>query len=245
MSKVQMLEAVKLRKRYHDKTIVSDVSMQVPRGKIIGLLGPNGAGKTTCFHMIVGVEIADGGVLKMAGKDITTLPIHERVRLGLGYLPQEPSVFRSLSVEDNLLAVLEVHAQIDRKEQQSQARQLLKEFGLSSLRKNKARVLSGGERRRLEIARTLALEPNFVLLDEPFAGVDPIALDGVRQLVCNLRDRNIGVLITDHNVQEALTLCDYAYVLHDGGMCAEGTSKQIIKNPKVQAVYLGERFQSA
>ena len=242
MSKSEALEALNLCKRYQGKMIVSDVSMEVPRGKIVGLLGPNGAGKTTCFHMIVGIEIPDGGVLKIAGKNITDLPIDQRIHRGLGYLPQEPSVFRDLSVQDNLLAILEMHARTSERERVRRVKNILKEYGLISLRKNKARSLSGGERRRLEIARTLMLEPSFILLDEPFAGVDPIAVEGVKTLVKDLRNRNIGVLITDHNVRAALDLCDYAYVLYEGVVYAKGTSNQITKNPKVRAVYLGKGF---
>lgn len=242
MSEQVLLEAVDLHKRYRGTPVVRGVSLQVVRGQVVGLLGPNGAGKTTCFHMIVGVEPPDSGVLSLLGKDMTYLAIHQRVHLGLGYLPQESSVFRKLSVRDNLLAVLEVRPNLNRRRREERATKLMAEFGLQSLSQSMAAVLSGGERRRLEIARTLALDPSVVLLDEPFAGVDPIAVNDVKRLVSDLRARNIGVLLTDHNVREALDLCDYAYVLHGGVVCAEGTSDAIVKNKTVRAVYLGKDF---
>lgn len=240
-----VLEAINLCKSYQGTPVVRGVSIKLKQGKIVGLLGPNGAGKTTCFHMLIGLESPDSGTLMLGDRDISRLAIHERVRCGLGYLPQEPSVFRKLSVEDNLLAVLETRAQFNKQQRHGRCTQLLEEFGLSALRHNLAEVLSGGERRRLEIARTLALEPSFILLDEPFAGVDPIAVDGVKQWVAKLCSKGIGVLITDHNVREALDLCDYAYVLYNGTVFAEGTTAAIMKNKKVIDIYLGDSFRPA
>lgn len=237
-----LLEAKDLYKSYRGNATVRGVSLRVKRGTVVGLLGPNGAGKTTCFYMIVGIESPEDGRLFMEGRDITRMAIHERVHCGLGYLPQEPSVFRSLSVRDNLLAVLEASSGHDARARQQRADELLARFRLESVRGTKAAMLSGGERRRLEVARTIALNPSFVLLDEPFAGVDPVAVNGIKELVRDLRDQNIGVLITDHNVREALDLCDRVYVLHDGMVCAQGSSASIVKNKQVRAIYLGKHF---
>lgn len=239
----QNLQAIDLWKSYGQKAVVRGVSLSVERASIVGLLGPNGAGKTTCFYLIAGVESADKGSLLLNTENISNWAIHHRVRYGLGYLPQEPSVFRHLSVHDNVLAVLEsCDSASSPKQRLKKCRTLLKEFGLYDLSHQKAGVLSGGERRRLEIARVLAIDPLFLLLDEPFAGVDPIAVTEIKQLVIGLSKRGIGVLITDHNVREALDLCDKAYVLSDGVICASGTSTDIINNQKVRDIYLGKDF---
>lgn len=237
-----LLAAKDLRKSYQGHPVVRGVSLQVESGKVVGLLGPNGAGKTTCFSMIVGIEHPERGSLLMEGRDITNLAIHERVRLGMGYLPQEPSVFRRLSVRENLLAAVEVLPEMDSDTRTKRIDELLAAFKLEALADSEAAMLSGGERRRLEVARTVALNPRFVLLDEPFAGVDPVAVDGIKALIKTLRDQDIGVLITDHNVREALDLCDHVYLLHDGTVCVEGTSEYIVKNKQARAIYLGDSF---
>jgi lipopolysaccharide export system ATP-binding protein len=220
---------------------VRGVSLQVRRGEAVGLLGPNGAGKTTCFYMITGLIPADSGQILLDGHDITVLPMYRRARLGIGYLPQEASIFRGLTVEQNLLAVAELVAR-DREKRQQLVDDLLAEFSIEHLRRAPALALSGGERRRVEIARALATQPSFMLLDEPFAGIDPIAIGDIRKLVHHLKERGIGVLITDHNVRETLDIIDRAYIIHDGEVMTEGTPYEIVSNIDVRRVYLGEKF---
>lgn len=236
------LSAHNLAKSYRRRQVVQDVSLEVNSGEIVGLLGPNGAGKTTCFYMIVGLTRQDRGRVQIDGKDITALPLHGRARHGIGYLPQEASVFRKLSVIDNLLAVLETR-KLPRQERQQKAEELLEEFHLTHIRKSLGMSLSGGERRRVEIARALAADPTFILLDEPFAGVDPISVHDIQQIISHLRDRGIGVLITDHNVRETLDICERAYIIGEGHVIAAGTPEQVLDDPKVRKVYLGENFR--
>ncbi len=237
-----MLEARGLVKRYRNRTVVDGVSLQVKAGEIVGLLGPNGAGKTTCFYLIVGLVRSDVGQIHLNGHEVTQLPIHIRAHLGLGYLPQEASVFRRLSVNDNLLGVLELRTDLTASQRQLIATELLQEFGLVPLAQQSAASLSGGERRRLEIARALALEPRFVLLDEPFAGVDPISILDIQKIIRHLSERGIGVLITDHNVRETLGICERAYIINQGRVLASGSPKEILEHPEVRQVYLGEHF---
>ena len=242
LTKPSRLEAISLGKEYKKRRVVNDVSLQVSEGEAVGLLGPNGAGKTTTFYMIIGLVRPDRGQLLLDGVDVTTLPIHLRARLGLGYLPQEASIFRGLSVSDNILAVLElVHK--DPSKRQAHLEALLSEFSISHLARTPAMALSGGERRRVEIARALALQPRFILLDEPLAGIDPIAVGEIRDLIAHLKDRGIGVLITDHNVRETLGIVDRAYILYDGRVLMQGTPEQIVANADVRRVYLGESFR--
>ena len=236
------LQAVGLVKQYRKIQIVGDVSVAVSSGQIVGLLGPNGAGKTTFFHMVAGLVAPNRGKLLLDGEDITALPMHRRARRGLSYLPQEPSIFRRLSVRDNLAAVLETRRGLSRAKRRERVRELLYEFGLESLAGSSAGVLSGGERRRLEIARAVALSPSFLLLDEPFAGVDPIVVAGIKQLVREQCEKGIGVLLTDHNVRETLDLCDYTYVMNDGRVLAEGRVEEVITDERVRQIYLGESF---
>ena len=238
-----MLSARHLKKSYRDKEVVRDFSLFVSPGECVGLLGPNGAGKTTCFYMIVGLIGADAGAIALDNIDLTTMPMHERARRGLGYLPQEPSVFRSLSVEDNLLAVLELRTGLDRKQQRAEMEALLADLQIAHVRKQKGQSLSGGERRRVEIARALAAKPRFMLLDEPFAGVDPISVAEIQRIVAHLKDRGIGVLITDHNVRETLGICDRAYIISEGRVLAAGVPDAIVENENVRRVYLGENFR--
>jgi lipopolysaccharide export system ATP-binding protein len=235
------LYAIGLAKRYGRRPVVRGVSLSVQRGEIVGLLGANGAGKTTCFYMVTGLVAPDQGSIVLDGQNITRLPMYRRARLGIGYLPQEPSVFRGLSVEDNLRAVLEPRERV-RENRDAIIEALLTEFGLGKVRRSPAVALSGGERRRVEIARTLACNPQFIFLDEPFAGIDPIALSDIRDLVVHLKDRGIGVLITDHNVREMLDVIDHAYIIHDGSVLMEGSAAAIVDNPDVRRLYLGERF---
>jgi len=237
-----ILAVAGLRKSYGGRTVVSDASLYLRQGEAVGLLGPNGAGKTTIFYMITGLVGADLGVISLEGNDITALPMYQRARLGIGYLPQEASIFRGLSVEDNIRAVLEV-VEPNRKARERQLDQLLEEFSIARLRKAPSIALSGGERRRSEIARALAGKPSFILLDEPFAGIDPIAVGDIQALVRQLTDRGIGVLITDHNVRETLGLVDRAYIIHSGRVLTEGSPAEIIANPDVRRVYLGEDFR--
>ena len=241
------LTAVGLQKRYGSRTVVTEVGVEVKSGEVVGLLGPNGAGKTTSFYMIVGLVPLDGGEITLNGQDITHLPIHERAKLGLSYLPQEASVFRKLTVEENIQAVLELQEENDqplsKKEIQSRLDSLLQELQISHLRSNPAMSLSGGERRRVEIARALASQPKFILLDEPFAGVDPIAVGEIQRIVRFLKDRQIGVLIPDHNVRETLGICDHAYIISEGKVLAAGEPSAIIDNEAVRKVYLGENFR--
>ena len=237
-----ILEARNLAKAYAKRPIVKDVSLSVKQGEIVGLLGPNGAGKTTCFYMIVGLVAQDGGNVYIDGEDITALPMHGRARRGLGYLPQEPSIFRTLSVEDNILAILETRKALSRRERNEILATLLNEFHISHLAKSIGMSLSGGERRRVEIARALAADPQFILLDEPFAGVDPISVNDIKNIIRHLRDKGIGVLITDHNVRETLDICEHAYIIGEGHVIAKGTTEHILKDEKVKKTYLGEHF---
>ncbi|MGQ0664243.1 MAG: LPS export ABC transporter ATP-binding protein [Pseudomonadota bacterium] len=235
------LIATNLGKRFQRRPVVRGVSLAVQRGEVVGLLGPNGAGKTTCFYMITGLIGADYGEVRLDGIDITDLPVYRRARLGIGYLPQEPSIFRGLSVEANIRAVIEV-MESDPERREAMVDDLLAEFSITHLRRAPAPALSGGERRRVEIARALASQPNFMLLDEPLAGIDPIAVSNIRDLVLHLKDRGIGVLITDHNVRETLDIVDRAYILHDGQVLMEGPPAEIVAHADVRRVYLGERF---
>ncbi|NYZ16266.1 LPS export ABC transporter ATP-binding protein [Azospirillum sp. RWY-5-1] len=237
----QGLIARNLGKSFKKRPVVRDVSVSVQRGEAVGLLGPNGAGKTTCFYMITGLIVADVGTILLDGQDITALPMYRRARLGIGYLPQEASIFRGMSVENNIRSVLEV-VESDRDAREQMLDELLAEFSITHLRRAPALALSGGERRRVEIARALASQPHFILLDEPLAGIDPIAVNDIRELVGHLRDRGIGVLITDHNVRETLDLVDRAYILHDGMVLMEGEPAEIVAHEDVRRVYLGDRF---
>ena len=245
--KPSTLLAEGLQKRYGSRTVVRDVSIEVKSGEVVGLLGPNGAGKTTSFYMIVGLVPLDGGNILLDGEKISGLPIHRRARLGLSYLPQEASVFRKLNVTENIQAVLELQEidgrPLNKKQIQERLDELLGELQITHLRNNPALSLSGGERRRVEIARALASHPKFILLDEPFAGVDPIAVGEIQRIVRFLRDRQIGVLITDHNVRETLGICDHAYIISEGSVLAEGKADEIIQNDAVRRVYLGENFR--
>lgn len=236
------LHTENLVKKYRNKTVVDHVSVEVKQGEIVGLLGPNGAGKTTTFYMIVGLIKANEGKIFLNENNITSLPVYKRARLGIGYLAQEASIFRKLTVEDNLLAVLEM-SKLPKNQQKERAEQLLKEFGLTKIRKSLGIQLSGGERRRTEIARALALKPNFILLDEPFAGVDPIAVEDIQEIVSLLKERNIGILITDHNVHETLTITDRAYLLFEGKILKSGTSDQLANDEQVRSLYLGKNFE--
>jgi lipopolysaccharide export system ATP-binding protein len=237
-----ILAVAGLKKSYRARTVVNDAGLNVRNGEAVGLLGPNGAGKTTIFYMITGLVAADQGRITLDGNDITHLPMYRRARLGIGYLPQEQSIFRGLTVEDNIRAVLEV-VEPDRRKREAELDALLDEFNITRLRKAPSIALSGGERRRCEIARSLAARPSFVLLDEPFAGIDPIAVGDIQALVRQLTDRGIGVLITDHNVRETLGLVDRAYIIHSGRVLTEGSPEEIIANPDVRKVYLGEDFR--
>ncbi|MBJ7417910.1 MAG: LPS export ABC transporter ATP-binding protein [Niveispirillum sp.] len=235
------LVASRIGKAYKSRPVLRDISLSVNRGEAVGLLGPNGAGKTTCFYIITGLILPDHGSITLDGVDVTSLPMYRRARLGIGYLPQEASIFRGLSVENNIRAVLEV-VEPDRDIREQRLDELLAEFSITHLRRTPALALSGGERRRAEIARALASQPHFILLDEPFAGVDPIAVNEIRELVSHLRERGIGVLITDHNVRETLDIVDRAYILHDGVVLMQGTPSEIVAHKDVRRVYLGERF---
>jgi lipopolysaccharide export system ATP-binding protein len=230
-----------LTKTYRDRRVVNGVSLVVRRGEAVGLLGPNGAGKTTCFYMITGLVPVDEGSIEINGHEVTTMPMYRRARLGVGYLPQEASIFRGLTVEENIRAVLEVHDK-DKARREAKLDSLLAEFSISHLRKSPAVALSGGERRRLEIARALATDPTFMLLDEPFAGVDPISVSDIQALVRHLTSRGIGVLITDHNVRETLGLIDRAYIIHAGEVLTHGRANDIVNNPDVRRLYLGDNF---
>ncbi len=236
------LAARSLRKSYKKRTVVHDVSLEVGNGEVVGLLGPNGAGKTTCFYMIVGLVPADGGMIRIGDRDMTHLPIHQRARIGIAYLPQEPSIFRKLSVEENVRAVLELQ-NYGEEEIEVHLRNLLEDLNVGHLRKASALSLSGGERRRVEIARALAMNPHFILLDEPFAGIDPIAVLDIQRLIRFLKERDIGVLITDHNVRETLGICDRAYIINEGRVLADGKPDGLIQNEIVRRVYLGENFR--
>ncbi|MBU2874800.1 LPS export ABC transporter ATP-binding protein [Marinobacter salexigens] len=238
-----VLRASNLAKSYKQKKVVIDVSLEIRSGEIVGLLGPNGAGKTTCFYMIVGLVNADNGRITIDSQDITPLPMHGRARKGIGYLPQEASVFRKLSVRDNIMAILETRKKLTRAERLSKLEQLLEEFHITHIRDSLGMALSGGERRRVEIARALAMEPAFILLDEPFAGVDPISVSDIKQIIRHLRDKGIGVLITDHNVRETLDICENAYIVSGGHIIASGNSETILANQLVKEVYLGDEFR--
>ena len=238
-----ILAATGLSKRYKARQVVQDVSLEIRSSEVVGLLGPNGAGKTTCFYMIVGLIPIDRGRIHLDGRDISRLPMHKRARLGLGYLPQEPSVFRKLSVQDNILAILETVSGLSPTERSHRLEELLQELHITERRTTLGVSLSGGERRRVEIARALATRPQFILLDEPFAGVDPISVLDIQQLITHLRELGIGVLITDHNVRETLKICDRAYILSEGRVLAAGMPAEILYNEEVKKVYLGEDFR--
>ncbi|NBW24736.1 MAG: LPS export ABC transporter ATP-binding protein [Betaproteobacteria bacterium] len=243
-----LLEAHHLQKSFGKRQVVKDVSLALRTGEVVGLLGPNGAGKTTSFYMLVGLVRSSGGDISIDGQSIENLPIHRRARLGLGYLPQEASIFRKLNVEDNVRAVLELQVDdkgrpLSKPEREARLTELLNDLQVEHLRKSPALALSGGERRRVEIARALATRPRFILLDEPFAGIDPIAVGEIRKIIGFLKDRNIGVLITDHNVRETLGSCDHAYIINEGTVLAQGTPEEIVQNPEVRRVYLGEHFR--
>lgn len=237
------LAAKQLIKKYKSRTVVNNVSVEVEQGEIVGLLGPNGAGKTTTFYMIVGLIKPNEGNIYLDEVDITDLPMYKRSQSGVGYLPQEASVFRKLSVEDNLKAVLEMRQDLDKKGQAEKLEALLDEFGLQHVRTNRGDLLSGGERRRTEIARALASDPKFILLDEPFAGVDPIAVEDIQSIVAKLKEKHIGILITDHNVQETLSITDRAYLLFEGSILKAGTAEDLANDPQVRKVYLGQNFE--
>jgi len=239
---VTVLAADGLVKRYKSRRVVDGVSVNVATGEVVGLLGPNGAGKSTSFYMIVGLVKADGGSIHIGDRDVSNKPMHVRSRLGLGYLPQEPSVFRKLSVFDNIMAVMQTRRDLKANQRQKEVDRLLEELNVTGVRDSLGMSLSGGERRRVEIARALATEPRFILLDEPFAGVDPLALADIQSIVRHLCDRGIGVLITDHNVRETLGICHRAYIVSEGKVIAEGTSDEVLENAEVREVYLGEDF---
>ncbi|MBV9362554.1 MAG: LPS export ABC transporter ATP-binding protein [Betaproteobacteria bacterium] len=236
------LRSQRLRKRYKSRTVVQDVSLEVGSGEVVGLLGPNGAGKTTCFYMIVGLIPVDAGTISLDESDLTHMPIQRRARMGISYLPQENSVFRRLTVEENVQAILELQG-MPREQIEARLTELLKDLNITHLRKHAALSLSGGERRRLEIARALGTKPSFILLDEPFAGVDPIAVLDIQRIIRFLKERGIGVLITDHNVRETLGICDRAYIINEGAVLASGHPEEIVYNDSVRRVYLGENFR--
>lgn len=240
---IKTLTAKNLAKIYSGKKVVSDVSFEVKAGEIVGLLGPNGAGKTTSFYMVVGLVQADGGQVFLGDNDITLSAMHERANMGIGYLPQEASVFRKMTVADNLLAILELNKSLNKQQQQDKMMSLLEEFKITHIKESLGMSLSGGERRRVEIARALANEPEFILLDEPFAGVDPISVGEIKEIIKHLKNRGLGVLITDHNVRETLDVCERAYIVESGQILAKGTPDEILKNSEVRKVYLGENFK--
>ena len=240
-SEDSVLEIFNIGKKYKNRSVLKNVSLHVKRGEAVGLLGPNGAGKTTCFYCVIGLITPDYGDVHINGEDITTMPMYKRARMGIGYLPQEASIFRSLSVEDNIKAILEI-VEEDESKRENKLEELLNEFSIAHLRKSPAIALSGGERRRLEIARALASNPDFILLDEPLAGIDPIAVGEIRSLVSQLKNRGLGVLITDHNVRETLDIIDRAYILHGGTVLMEGTPEEIVASKEVRKVYLGDNF---
>jgi len=239
---MRILEVENLMKSYDGKKVVDDVSFSVKRGEIVGLLGPNGAGKTTCFYMIVGIISPDGGRIFFDQEDITSFPIHKRARLGLSYLSQEPSVFRNLTVEENIMSILET-LPLSRRERKVRLEALLKELKIEHLRKNKAYTLSGGEMRRLEITRSLVTNPSFLLLDEPFSGIDPIVVEEAKQLIKQLKEKGIGILLTDHNVRETLSITDRAHLIYEGKILIYGDSKKLINDPQARKIYLGESFR--
>lgn len=239
---MNVLKALHLKKTYKKRTVVSDVSLSVSSGSVVGLLGPNGAGKTTSFYMIVGIISSEEGQVILDDHDLTSLPMHARARAGLGYLPQENSIFRKLTVYQNLMGVVELLPGLTKSEKEDRVNKLLEEFSVSKLRNNVGMSLSGGERRRVEIARALAANPKFILLDEPFAGVDPISVGEIKEIILHLRDRGIGVLITDHNVRETLDVCEKSYIVNAGQIIAKGTAQEVLSNDKVKSVYLGKDF---
>lgn len=239
---MSVLKALHLKKTYKKRTVVSDVSLSVSSGSVVGLLGPNGAGKTTSFYMIVGIISSEEGQVILDDHDLTSLPMHARARAGLGYLPQENSIFRKLTVYQNLMGVVELLPGLTKSEKEDRVNKLLEEFSVSKLRNNVGMSLSGGERRRVEIARALAANPKFILLDEPFAGVDPISIGEIKEIILHLRDRGIGVLITDHNVRETLDVCEKSYIVNAGQIIAKGTAQEVLSNDKVKSVYLGKDF---
>ena len=238
-----MLSAQNLAKNFKGRDVVKDVTIEISQNQIVGLLGPNGAGKTTCFYMIVGLIQADSGRVLLDQKDMTQLPIHDRARHGLSYLPQESSIFRNLTVEENVLAILQARQELSREQTEEKLEQLLEEFSIEHIRHSKGMSLSGGERRRTEIARTLATDPKFILLDEPFAGVDPISVSDIKTIINQLKDRGIGILLTDHNVRETLDICEKAYIVSEGHVIADGDADAILSNEKVRSVYLGSQFK--
>jgi len=237
-----MLEAVGLVKSYRGRQVVNNVSLRIGRGEVVGLLGPNGAGKTTCFYMMVGLIRPEAGEVRIDGRKVTSLPIHRRAAHGLAYLPQEASIFRTLSVEDNILAILETRKDLDRQARLDRLEALLEEFNIRHVRESKGMSLSGGERRRTEIARTLATDPGYLLLDEPFAGIDPISVSDIKHLIAHLKARGIGILLTDHNVRETLDICEKACIVSEGRIIADGEPAEILANETVREVYLGENF---
>lgn len=231
-----------LKKSFKTRTVVNDVSLTIRRGECVGLLGPNGAGKTTCFYMIVGLQSCDEGQITLDGQNVTDEPMHQRARRGIGYLPQEASVFRKMTVSDNIRSILQLRKDLDERQRQHKLQELLEEFHITHIQNSLGMSLSGGERRRVEIARALAIEPIFILLDEPFAGVDPISVLDIKKIISHLCDKNIGVLITDHNVRETLDICERAYIVNRGQILCEGSPDVILSNQQVRAVYLGEEF---
>ena len=237
----QVLEVKNIYKKYSGRVVVEDASFFLQSGEVVGLIGPNGAGKTTCFYIACGLVKADKGQVFINQNDISKTPMHKRAQMGIGYLPQEPSIFRKLSVEDNILALLENNDKLNKNQQKHRLEELLSEFNIEHIRHNEGLSLSGGERRRVEIARSLALDPGFILLDEPFAGVDPISVADIQEIIRHLRDKNIGVLITDHNYREMLDTCDHSYVLNAGKIIAKGDKEKILSNRLVKTMYLGER----
>lgn len=238
-----VLKATHLAKSYKSRQVVRDVSLEVESGQIVGLLGPNGAGKTTTFYMIVGIVPLDKGEITLDQTDLTYHPMHERARQGIGYLPQEASVFRKLSVYDNIMAILQTRKELSQEQREAEADALIDEFNINHIRNSAGMALSGGERRRVEIARALAAKPQFILLDEPFAGVDPISVGDIKQIIQQLKNKGLGVLITDHNVRETLDVCEKAYIVSQGELIASGTASQVLDNQKVKEVYLGEQFR--
>ncbi len=238
----QGLKVRNLRKSYRKRLVIRDVSLDVTRGEVVALLGPNGSGKSTCFYAIAGLTMPDGGLVSIDGRDVTNYPMYRRAKLGIGYLPQERSIFQGLNVEDNILAILEI-VEKDRTKRRERLEELLDEFSIAHLRRTPSVALSGGERRRCEIARSLAANPKYLLLDEPFPGIDPIAVGDIRDLVIDLKNRGIGVLITDHNVRETLEIVDRAYILHDGGVLMSGTADEVVRDENVRRVYLGQSFR--
>ena len=239
---MSILEALHLKKSFKSQKVVNDVNLSIKNGECVGLLGPNGAGKTTCFYMIVGLQSCDEGQITISGQEITSYPMHQRARMGISYLPQEASVFRKLTVAENIMAILELRSDLNEQAREEKLDLLLQEFHITHLHKSLGMALSGGERRRVEIARALAIEPSFILLDEPFAGVDPISVIDIKRIIQHLCNKGIGVLITDHNVRETLDICERAYIMSQGKILCEGTPEMILANQQVRTVYLGEDF---